>query len=96
LRPQMPCGTALTICAVATQRNAKKQFTFKDGTVIPAGACLGTPLNHVHKTSEAYDRPDEFDGFRFSRPNEQGSQGRKTLVSTDVNFQAFGHGRHAW
>jgi len=80
---------------LATQRNAKQQFTFKDGTVIPAGASVGTPLNYVHKTSEAYDRPDEFDGFRFSRPNEQGTQGRKTFVSTDVNFQAFGHGRHA-
>lgn len=82
--------------AVATARNAKEQFTFKDGTVIPAGASVGVSLNHIHRTSEAYDRPDEFDGFRFSRVSEQGPQSRKTLVSTDVNFQAFGHGRHAW
>ncbi len=85
---------------VSMQRNAKKTFTFADGNVIPAGAKIGAPMLFQHRDPSVYKRPDEFDGFRFSRPKEQGQgaapMGKDSLVSTEVAFQSFGHGRHAW
>lgn len=82
------------------QRNAKKTFKFSDGTVIPAGAKVGTPVLIVQRDPNVYENPNEFNGFRFSLPKETGSEDRlptkQSVVSTDVAFQLFGHGRHAW
>lgn len=85
---------------MSTQRNAKKKFTFSDGTVIPPGAKVGTPLLFLHRNPELYEKPEEFDGFRFSRLKEAsgGAQNavKHTMVSTDAAYQLFGHGKHAW
>lgn len=81
------------------QRNAKKDFKFSDGTVIPAGAKVGTPSLFVHRDPTMYENPEEFDGFRFSRMREEntGSQNVKNaMVSTDPAYQVFGQGKHAW
>ncbi|KAI6872898.1 hypothetical protein KC343_g725 [Hortaea werneckii] len=83
---------------LATQRNAKKPFTFADGTVVPAGGKIGTPLLHIHRDPAVYDNPDEFDGFRFYRGPALGANAassQPTLVTTDASLQIFGHGRHA-
>jgi len=80
---------------MATQRNAKKQFVFADGTVIPAGGKIGVPLLTAHQDSAVYKNPEVFDGFRFCRGDGAGANTQPTLVTTDVSFQSFGHGRHA-
>ncbi|KAI7084689.1 hypothetical protein KC356_g6486 [Hortaea werneckii] len=83
---------------LATQRNAKKPFTFADGTVVPAGGKIGTPLLHIHRDPAVYDKPDEFDGFRFNRGpiiGANAASSQPTLVTTDASLQIFGHGRHA-
>lgn len=81
----------LTFGLVATARHVKKKFTFSDGTVLPVGAKIGTPALIVHRDAEVYDEPDKFDGFRFSRGDQF-----KGIVTTDVSFHLFGHGKHAW
>ncbi|KIX10708.1 uncharacterized protein Z518_01792 [Rhinocladiella mackenziei CBS 650.93] len=83
---------------LSMQRNAKKKFTFSDGTVIPPGAKVGTPLLFVHRDPALYDNPEVFDGFRFSRLRENAETGQAikyTMISTDPAYQLFGHGKHA-
>lgn len=68
-----------------------KPFRFKDGTYIPAGTTLSTPGLAMQYDAQYYDNPDQFDGFRFARMAK-----RHYMVSTGVETQLFGLGRHAW
>ncbi|EUC47347.1 hypothetical protein COCMIDRAFT_3606 [Bipolaris oryzae ATCC 44560] len=77
-------------------RNARKEFRFKDGTIVPPGAIITAPPLHLHRSEEFYTNPQVFDGFRFSRLKEE-SQGptKHQMVSTDIEYLLFGHGKHA-
>lgn len=80
------------------QRNARKSFTFSDGTVIPAGAKLVAPSRILHRDPSVHKSPDEFDGFRFvirESPDAQPTVS-KTVVNTGTDYHLFGHGRHPW
>jgi cytochrome P450 len=77
------------------QKNARKDFRFSDGTVIPAGAKIGTVTLALHRDSKVYENPDVFDGFRFFQKEPSNSK-PSTLVNTAVNHHVFGHGRHPW
>lgn len=46
-------------------RLAMKEHTFCDGTTVPAGTMIATPMIQIHKDLEYYDRADEFLPFRF-------------------------------
>lgn len=82
------------------QRNAKQRFVFADGTVIPIGAKIGTPIRFVQRDPSNYDNPDAFDGFRFCRTKAGGDgtapSPKYSVATTDATLQLFGHGRHAW
>ncbi|KAJ4212369.1 hypothetical protein NW759_011757 [Fusarium solani] len=78
---------------MALQRNARQEFRFSDGTVIPPGAKVGAPSLILHRDPEVYKDPDVFDGFRFCRPEYSGTK-EKTPVATTTNYFLFGHGRH--
>lgn len=80
---------------VAMQRNARQEFRFSDGTILPAGAKVGTPSLILHRDPEVYENPDSFDGFRFLEPKYQESK-ENTPVNTSRSFHVFGHGRHPW
>ena len=44
-----------------------------------------------------YTDPDTFDGFRFENMRKQeGEEAKHTLVSLDLDYLLFGHGRSAW
>lgn len=77
------------------QRNARNEFKFSDGTVIPAGAKVGASSLILHRDPEVYDDPGIFDGFRFCGPKYEESK-EKSPVMTSSNFHLFGHGRHPW
>lgn len=82
------------------QRNAKQKFTFSDGTVIPAGAKIGTPSLIVHRDGTSYEDGDVFDGFRFSKKAEAAASAhdaaKLSMVTTAAEYQIFGHGKHTW
>jgi len=83
--------------AVSLQRNAIKPFTFSDGTVIPAGAKIGSPNLFLQRDPSIYENPEQFDGFRFVRQVNGSTQPLKgSMVTTDAAYQLFGHGKHAW
>ncbi|USW56447.1 Putative cytochrome P450 [Septoria linicola] len=73
-----------------------------DGTHIPQGVRIAAPNVAIHQDPEFYDRPDEYDAFRFSRSRElHDSNGKllearnQAIVTTNESFLPFGHGRHA-
>lgn len=78
------------------QRNARKEFKFSDGTILPPGAKIGSPSFFLHRDPEVFEDPEMFNGFRFYQPDPEPGTKPKTMLNTDVNFHLFGHGRHPW
>ena len=75
-------------------------YTFSDGTEIPVGTNLSVSITHTHLNPDNYEDPSKFDGFRFCRMKDSaeaaGFPDKKfDMVSTSLQFLAFGYGRHA-
>lgn len=80
---------------VAMMRKAMVPYTFSDGTFVPKGTWLCAPASAIH-TSD-YERPFEYDGFRYERlRKEEGQAAKHQMVSTTLDYLSFGHGKHAW
>lgn len=76
-------------------RRARVPFTFSDGTFIPKGTVLCAPASAIH--FDGFENPLEFDGFRYERlRKEEGQATKHQMVSTSMEYLAFGHGKHAW
>ncbi|KAF8627694.1 hypothetical protein AX15_004292 [Amanita polypyramis BW_CC] len=77
-------------------RKVMKDFTFSDGTTVPAGNILCVAIACIHTDPDIYANPDIFDGFRFERMRTQeGEENKHTFVSLDLDYLLFGQGRHA-
>ncbi|KAF9235150.1 cytochrome P450 [Melanogaster broomeanus] len=77
-------------------RRAMKDFTFSDGTVIPKGTFLAFATQSMHLDNELYKNTNVFDPFRFSHTRDEEGEGVKCqFASTDPEYLAFGHGKHA-
>ncbi|KAF8165950.1 cytochrome P450 [Crassisporium funariophilum] len=77
---------------VLLTRRVLKDFTFSDGTFIPAGSSLCVNSWGIHHDETLYPSADSFDGFRFTR----GSGTNQQLTATPtLEYTAFGHGRPA-
>ncbi|KAJ6627498.1 cytochrome P450 [Mycena sp. CBHHK59/15] len=72
-------------------------FTFSDGTTLPYGTYLHSPMWSVHHDPSIYPNPEVFDGFRFSklREAEEVGSAKWQAITTSLDYQPFGHGRHA-
>ena len=80
-------------------RIAVTDYTFSDGTTIPAGTVVAAPSLSIHRDSDNYEDPLKFDGFRFVRLKEratlEGQPDKKfDMVSTSHTSLAFSHGGH--
>ena len=88
--------------AMAWRVRADGRTTLPDGTWIPKNATGGVSMDGIHFDEAFYDRPLEFDAFRFSRPREESiasgekSRVNKDLVTTSAHWLPFSHGIHAW
>lgn len=81
-------------------RYAVVDFTFSDGTFIPAGTVVGVSSNNIQRDPRVYEDPDTFDGFRFVKMKERAAlEGHPDknfdMVTTNADFVAFSQGRHA-
>ncbi|KAJ7600410.1 cytochrome P450 [Mycena floridula] len=75
-----------------------KDFTFSDGTVVPAGPghLISVAGRSLHMDNEHYPNASKFEALRFSKMREEEGAGEKFQgVSTSTNYIIFGHGRHA-
>jgi len=88
------CGRVQPLGNISSVRYCRKDFTFSDGMVIPAGSTIATPIKMLHDLD--LPDPDAFDGFRYSRLNEDSTGPTKyQMVNTDPTYVLFGHGKHA-
>ena len=77
-----------------------QDYTFSDGTTVPAGSRVAVRVDGAHHNADLYPDPLRFDGFRFVKMREEaisnGSSGKTfDLVSVNANYLPFGYGRHA-
>ncbi|KAF8335539.1 cytochrome P450 [Amanita rubescens] len=84
------------IDAYSLKRQVKKDYTFSDGTTIPAGNLVSVPMLPIHLDPEIYSNPKTFDGFRFEKMRkERGEDTKHKFASLDLDYLIFGHGRQA-
>ncbi|EGN93634.1 hypothetical protein SERLA73DRAFT_189361 [Serpula lacrymans var. lacrymans S7.3] len=81
---------------ISMSRKALKDFTFSDGTFIPAGCIVSVAAYPIHHDADIYADPHVFQPFRFADLREgEGEEVRHQMVSTNPEYIPFGHGRHA-
>ncbi|KAJ7123072.1 cytochrome P450 [Mycena epipterygia] len=85
--------------AFSMPRKALVPFQFPDGTMIPAGAIVGTIPPAIHADEHYYKNAATFDGFRFSSQREtkntEQSDANLRLTGLGNTYLSFGGGRHA-
>jgi cytochrome P450 len=91
------CGRVTPLGLLSSARLARKDFTFSDGMVIPAGSMIAAPIPLFHRDEAPGEaNGDVFDGLRYAKLNEQSAGPTKhQMVNTELDYLLFGHGKHA-
>jgi cytochrome P450 len=78
-------------------RLAIKDFTFSDGSQVPAGTLVAVPQHELLRDEQIYEDPDHFNGHRFYTPESE-SDPAANVKHTDVrwDFPYWGAPSHAW
>ncbi|KAJ3785534.1 cytochrome P450 [Lentinula aff. detonsa] len=81
---------------LVNNRKVLKDFTFSDGTTVPAGVTIGVAAYMHHHDEAQYDNPYTFDAFRFyNMRNREGESIKHQTISPALDYITFGNGRHA-
>ncbi|KZO94405.1 cytochrome P450 [Calocera viscosa TUFC12733] len=89
------CMRLTGIGASAMGRKAMRDVTLSDGTFVPRGAKVMLNLYGIHHDPELFDKPDEFDPWRYSRRVEAGeSEASNALATASGEFLFWGGGSH--
>ncbi|KAK1217072.1 hypothetical protein PQX77_020283 [Marasmius sp. AFHP31] len=84
------------ILPFGVERKVLKDFTFSDGTLVPAGTTVGVPVRALQRDEAYFLNGDKFNGFRFAdMRDEEGESIKHQMVTPTADFFLFGHGRHA-
>ncbi|KAJ7269680.1 cytochrome P450 [Mycena rebaudengoi] len=82
--------------AIGVMRKVLKDFTFADGTTVPAGTFMGAPMLAEHMEEGNYEDAHKFDPYRFARMRTKEGHGTlHQMVALSPDFMVFGAGRHA-
>ncbi|ESK93240.1 cytochrome p450 [Moniliophthora roreri MCA 2997] len=82
--------------SLMSDRRVLKDFTFSDGTVIPAGSVISVPHWAIHHDEKYYEDPHVFKPFRFAEMREDHEETMKhQMVTPTTDHLLFGVGRHA-
>jgi len=84
-----------TLAASTLSRVALKDFTFSDGTFIPAGTFVSAAMRAMHLDETVYHDANVFNPWRFSDKREGGESTKHQMVTTSLEYLTFAHGRHA-
>ncbi|KIL65470.1 hypothetical protein M378DRAFT_24043 [Amanita muscaria Koide BX008] len=91
------CLRVSTVNIVIMGRKVLKDFTFSDGTTVPAGCTVMVPFDCVHTDADNYIDAKTFDGFRFEKMRRRNDSEhlKHQFVTLSVDYVLFGNGRHA-
>ncbi|KAG2003935.1 hypothetical protein GB937_009299 [Aspergillus fischeri] len=65
-----------------------------NGVYLPYGTKIGIPQYAVHRDSDLYPNPDEYNPYRFYKENATPEERRQNLMTnTSDTYLVFGHGR---
>lgn len=81
---------------VSVQRKVLKDFTFADGTHVPAGNVICVPQQAVMRDSKYYDRPDDFLPFRFAKEHGVGNDATQKFTDLKPHFFLWGATAKPW
>ncbi|KAH6912151.1 cytochrome P450 [Coprinopsis sp. MPI-PUGE-AT-0042] len=84
--------------SISVTRQARKDFKFSNGVVVPKGFRLVVPSSPVHLDPNVYPDAHTFKGFRFSDIRDGGDHSeslKHQMVHLEPNFLFFGYGRAA-
>ncbi|ESK96224.1 cytochrome p450 [Moniliophthora roreri MCA 2997] len=81
--------------SISVQRKPLENFTFSNGTVVPAGTIIVASPRAIHFDENHYPNPSEFDAFRSYRMNEKSGNMKHQMATPETNYLAFGIGKHA-
>ncbi|KAE9393370.1 cytochrome P450 [Gymnopus androsaceus JB14] len=83
------------IGATSMGRMALRDFTFSNGTVIPAGTIVCVAAYAMNRDDEIYEEADKLNPFRFSDMRAQeGESTKHQMAGADPSYVLFGGGRH--
>ncbi|KAL4780390.1 cytochrome P450 [Aspergillus varians] len=71
-----------------------KGATLPNGLFLPYGTKVGIPQYAVHRDSDLYPNPDEYNPYRFYNPDATSAERRESsMTHTSESYVVFGHGR---
>ncbi|KUI57329.1 Ent-kaurene oxidase [Cytospora mali] len=77
-------------------RKVMQDLTLSDGTILPKGITITTPVSQISMDPDIYPNPEIFDGLRFYKLREQpGNETRHQFVATNKDCLNWGHGPRA-
>ncbi|KAJ4481987.1 cytochrome P450 [Lentinula aciculospora] len=79
---------------LSMSRLALKDFTFSNGTVIPAGTIVNVVAHGLHHDNAHYEDPETLNAFRFFDMRGEDENIKHQMVGIDPSFALFGGGRH--
>ncbi|KAE9393366.1 cytochrome P450 [Gymnopus androsaceus JB14] len=80
--------------ATSMNRMALRDFTFSNGTVIPAGTIVSVASYAMNRDDEIYEEADTLNPFRFSNMRAQeGESTKHQMAGLDPSYMLFGGGR---
>ncbi|KAE9390439.1 cytochrome P450 [Gymnopus androsaceus JB14] len=83
------------LSGLTMSRLALKDFTFSNGTVIPAGTIINVASHGMHHDDAVYEDPDALKAFRFSDMRvKDGESIKHQMITADPSYLVFGAGRH--
>ncbi|KAJ5766300.1 uncharacterized protein N7511_003916 [Penicillium nucicola] len=89
------CQRYRPLAPASLVRVATQDYTFKNGLTIPKGTSVLTPNLPMLRDEQYYDRPHEFDGFRFHRLGQAtGRPDSFKIAGLSPKSRQFGDGRH--
>lgn len=72
-------------------RKVLRPVTLSTGLHLPAGTSIAFPSDAVNRDPELYERPSDFDGFRFARLHTKpGSENSFQFTSSNASGFSFG------
>ena len=82
------------------KRYVLEDYTFSDGTTVPAGTTIGISTPSIHLDPAVYEDPLKFDGLRFIKMKERADldghpDKNYDLVNINSEFVGFSQGKHA-
>ena len=97
VRPDSAIKESMRISAVAGAEIARRVrsasgITLDNGIQLPQAITVGVDQMSIHTDETFYDRPHEYDAFRFSRPQEDANLNEKQTnagVNGSQNLQSM-------